>query len=216
MKIETKNLGVKINGRDIIRDLSFECESGSSVAVTGPSGCGKTTLLNVIGKMLPPDSGQLFLDGKNATTWNEKQCRQFWRESASFILQDAGLDDEETVAYNITLRKGLWGKTKPTSEILEILQRVGLEHRANDPVIQLSGGEKRRVAIARAIYRKATVIFADEPTASLDDNSRAIVQKLLLKENHETTVVISTHDLELATACNTTIELKRLQENLPN
>lgn len=137
-----------------------------------------------------------------------RQCRRFWQTSAAFVLQDYGLVDEETIAYNVTLTKPLWGRARASKDVLEVLDRVGLGNRANDPAIELSGGERRRVAIARAMYRRASIIFADEPTASLDEHNRSVVQDLLLAEAQRTsTVVIATHDLTLASACDKAIQL---------
>lgn len=211
MRIEASNLSVRVKSRDIIRDLSFACYPGQSVAITGPSGCGKTTLMNALGRLLPISSGTLRLGGVDASRWSEKQCRRFWRDSAAFVLQDYGLVDEETLAYNVTLTKPLWRRQKAPAKVLDVLDQVGLKERANDPTVQLSGGERRRVAIARAMHRQASVIFADEPTASLDEENRATVQYLLLAEAQRgSTVVIATHDLELARACDATIHLERL------
>lgn len=206
--IEASRISVRIKSRDIIHDLSFSCDPGQAIAITGSSGCGKTTLLNALGRLLPISGGSLHLNGVDASRWNERQCRRFWQTSAAFVLQDYGLVDEETVAYNVTLTKPLWGRARASTEVLEVLDRVGLGDRASDPAIELSGGERRRVAIARAMYRRASIIFADEPTASLDEHNRSIVQDLLLAEAQRTsTVVIATHDLTLASACDKAIQL---------
>ena len=206
--IEASRISVRIKSRDIIHDLSFACDPGQAIAITGPSGCGKTTLLNALGRLLPISGGSLHLNGVDASRWSERQCRRFWQTSAAFVLQDYGLVDEETIAYNVTLTKPLWGRARASTEVLEVLDRVGLGDRANDPAIELSGGERRRVAIARAMYRRASIIFADEPTASLDEHNRSIVQDLLLAEaQRASTVVIATHDLTLASACDKAVQL---------
>lgn len=209
--IEASRISVRIKSRDIIHDLSFACDPGQAIAITGSSGCGKTTLLNALGRLLPISGGSLHLNGVDASRWSERQCRRFWQTSAAFVLQDYGLVDEETIAYNVTLTKPLWRRQKAPAKVLDVLDQVGLKERANDPTVQLSGGERRRVAIARAMHRQASVIFADEPTASLDEENRATVQYLLLAEAQRgSTVVIATHDLELARACDATIHLERL------
>lgn len=208
MEISVRELSMRIKGRLIFADLNFDIPSGASVAIIGASGCGKTTLLTVIGGLLPASSGTLLLGGENATKWSQRRIRKFWQEHAAFILQDAGLDDDENVAYNVTLEKTLFGSVKITPRTREILAQVGLDARAQDPVQQLSGGERRRVAIARAIYKEADIIYADEPTASLDAANRQLVQDLLLEQAERgATVLIATHDVELANACSHKIQL---------
>lgn len=222
--LDVQSVDVSIAGRRIIDDLSFSARAGDSIAITGPSGCGKTTLLNVLGRLLPAASGRIIISppgtgahsraASDATGWSSSQIRSFWREHAAFILQDAGLNDDWSVIDNVLLKKPLFGKNRVSREVSDILARVGLADRSHAPVLQLSGGERRRVAIARAIYRRAHVIFADEPTASLDEASRTVVQELLLAEAERGAIVlISTHDEELATACTKRVQLQRVVDS---
>lgn len=162
MEIKISNISVKINGNQIFSNLSYIMNSGDMIALTGASGCGKTTLLNCLGLIQPIESGTILIDQKNATKWNDKEKTNFWHKYATFIYQDYGIIEDESVAYNITLDKSKIHK----SEVETILKKVGLSGRANEQAVVLSGGEKQRIGIARAILKNASIIYADEPTAS--------------------------------------------------
>lgn len=210
MQITAHNIHLTIDDRDILNKVSVDAPSGTSVALTGPSGSGKTTLLNCLGLLLPVTQGQILVDGADVTRLSVARKRQFWRDNVAFIFQDYGLVPDESVGFNICMesapilrrRKG-W---KPGVE--EALAKVGLAGRSGDQVAKLSGGERQRVGIARAIFKQARIIFADEPTASLDAVNRQNVHDLLLGEQERgATVVISTHDENLAAACDELVRL---------
>ena len=158
MEIKISNISVKINGNLIFSNLSYIMNSGDMIALTGASGCGKTTLLNCLGLIQPIESGTILIDQKNATKWNDKEKTNFWHKYATFIYQDYGIIEDESVAYNITLDKSKIRK----SEVETILKKVGLSGRANEQAVVLSGGEKQRIGIARAILKNASIIYADE------------------------------------------------------
>lgn len=210
MGLEANDLSMKIGVRTLFQDVSLQCPNGTSLAIVGESGVGKTTLLNMLALILPTSTGTITVDGMEAQAWNERKIRNFWKNKVSFILQDAGLDDSETVAYNITLKHGL-RRSQTNQEVYAAAQQVGLAERLKSPIVELSGGEQRRVAIARAIYKQADYLFADEPTASLDDTNRQLVQDLLLEQVAKgATVIIATHDLALAAACDQTFTLTKV------
>lgn len=210
MGLEANDLSMKIGARTLFQGVSLHCPKGTSLAIVGESGVGKTTLLNMLALILPTHTGTISFDGVEAQTWNERKIRNFWKHKVSFILQDAGLDDSETVAYNITLKHCL-RRSQTNQEAYAAAQQVRLAERLKSPIVELSGGEQRRVAIARAIYKQANYLFADEPTASLDDTNRQLVQDLLLEQVAKgATVIIATHDLTLAAACDQTFTLKKL------
>jgi len=182
-------------------------ESGDMIALTGASGCGKTTLLNCLGLIQPIESGTILIDQKNATKWNDKEKTNFWHKYATFIYQDYGIIEDESVAYNITLDKSKIRK----SEVETILKKVGLSGRANEQAVVLSGGEKQRIGIARAILKNASIIYADEPTASLDSENRQIVIKLLKEcALNGAIVILATHDDRLVNECSKVIDMSRL------
>ena len=202
--VELRNICKEYNGFSANKDISFEIEKGSLTALLGPSGSGKTTLLNCLGLILPVDSGEVLVDNTDATRWREAQRAAFWRESASFIYQDYGIIDDESVSFNVSLRK--IGSNQ--RQINEVLKTVGLSGREKDRAMVLSGGEKQRLGIARAIYKNASVIFADEPTASLDEANRNLVISLLRDcANRGVAVILATHDERLVKECEEVVVL---------
>lgn len=210
MDLQVTQLTVNIDKQPLLQGVNFQAQAGQLVGLVGPSGCGKTTLLNVLGLLLPAASGQIRYGGDDAAKWTSRKISKFWHDQASFVIQDAGIDEDESVLYNVTLRNMLFSRQKPDQSALSALQKVGLCERARDSARVLSGGEQRRLAIARAIYRQSTVIFADEPTASLDEDNRLLVQSLLITEAQRGALVIaSTHDLELAKSCTKIIDLSK-------
>lgn len=205
MEIKVNDITVTISGNKIFSNISFEMKKGEMVAITGPSGCGKTTLLNCLGLIQPVDYGNIIIDGKNVTKLSDKEKTKFWHDYATFIYQDYGIIEDESVAYNVTLDKYKIRSNK----VQTILQKVGLAGRDNDLAIVLSGGEKQRIGIARAILKNATIIYADEPTASLDANNRELVIELLRQCAKEgAIVVLATHDERLVNECDRIIDMK--------
>ena len=207
MEIKVNDITVTISGNKIFSNISFEMKKGEMVAITGPSGCGKTTLLNCLGLIQTVDYGNIIIDGKNVTKLSDKEKTKFWHDYATFIYQDYGIIEDESVAYNVTLDKYKIRSNK----VQTILQKVGLAGRDNDLAIVLSGGEKQRIGIARAILKNATIIYADEPTASLDANNRELVIELLRQCAKEgAIVVLATHDERLVNECDRIIDMKEI------
>ncbi|MCG0238621.1 MAG: ATP-binding cassette domain-containing protein [Firmicutes bacterium] len=203
MRIVAENVGVAIDGRTIFDGVHLECASGAVTALVGRSGAGKTTLLNVLGLLLPPTRGRVLVDGVDTTGWGPRQRQRFWRDHAAFILQDYGVIDEESVAFNVTMTASLFGArvAGDRERMAAVLEATGLRGRERELAARLSGGEKRRLAIARALYKDAAVIFADEPTASLDGKNRERVIDLLVSLARQgRTVVVATHDEAMARA----------------
>ncbi|KFI51787.1 ABC transporter ATP-binding protein [Bifidobacterium biavatii] len=199
-----RNLATGINGHTITSDINLDVTPGTMTALTGPSGCGKTTLLHAIGLLQTPAAGTLTIDGIDATGWNQRQRRRFWRDKAAFILQDYGIMDEETVGFNVSMRLNALGLAVggDRRRIRNALRLTGLASRADETASHLSGGEKQRLGIARAIYKNASVILADEPTASLDAGNRANIIRLLRERAAQgAAVILATHDPVLVDAC---------------
>lgn len=196
--ITGKNLAFRIKEHTIFEQVSLQCEPGTLTALTGPSGCGKTSLLNVLGLLAPASSGEVYIDEVPTSGWKDKQRSQFWQQRAAFIYQDYGIIDDETVAYNVTLRP----QAKTCGDVKAVLAQVGLQDRITEIASVLSGGEKQRLGVARAIFKQADVLFADEPTASLDEDNRRLIMELL-RQRADTgvTVIIATHDQELIDFC---------------
>lgn len=209
MEIKINNISVVIKGKHIFSDLTYTLNSGDMVALIGASGCGKTTLLNCLGLIQPIENGSILIDQKDASKWNDSDKTKFWHKYATFIYQDYGIIEDESVAYNITLDKS---KMKDKS-VKNILKKIGLQGRAKEQAIVLSGGEKQRIGIARAILKNASVIYADEPTASLDSANRQIVINLFEEcASNGAIVILATHDERLANKCNKVINLNKNRE----
>ncbi len=186
----------------MLNNESVRCTPATMTALVGPSGSGKTTLLHCLGLLLPVSQGQILIDGKDVTKYGSAARRRFWRDHAAFVLQDYGIMESESIAFNVTMRSNPLGK-RTSERLAQILDRIGLADRPEEAASHLSGGEKQRLAIARAVYKRAAVVFVDEPTASLDAiNRRKVIDLLTEFATNGCTVVASTHDPELIEACN--------------
>lgn len=211
MEIKVNDLSVSIKKKVIFSNVTFDITSGEMVAITGESGSGKTTLLNCLGLIQPISNGMILIDGNNARRWKDKEKLKFWNKYAAFIYQDYGIIEEESVTYNITLNKF----KRCDNDLKAVLEKVGLEGREKDKAIILSGGEKQRVGIARAILKRAIIIYADEPTASLDASNREVVISLLKECSKQGAIVIlATHDDRLVKICDKVITLEKNKKNL--
>ncbi|MDA7535431.1 ABC transporter ATP-binding protein [bacterium] len=188
----------------VLSDLNIEIADGQAIAIVGPSGSGKTTLLNVIGAMLPPTSGEVTVGGENISSLSEKEAAKFRNRRLGFVFQQHHLLPQLTVLENVLVPRlaGGWdekeSETRARAEAL--LERVGLGHRLTHLPSALSGGEKQRVAVARALINEPSLILADEPTGALDSETGEKVADLLLEVQQEkgVTLVVVTHDLDLA------------------
>ncbi|MFF3867774.1 ABC transporter ATP-binding protein [Micromonospora sp. NPDC001898] len=210
MLIEAEAVSVAFGGRPVLDGESLRCEPGTMTALVGPSGSGKTTLLHCLGLLLPVDRGRILIDGKNVTGYGSAARRRFWRDHAAFVLQDYGIMDEETVAFNVTMQSSLLGKraTGDRKRLAQVLDQTGLTGRQDEAVSHLSGGEKQRLALARASYKRAAIVFVDEPTASLDAaNRRKVIALFAEFAAVGRTVVVSTHDPEMIEACGSRYEI---------
>ncbi|WP_086823752.1 ABC transporter ATP-binding protein [Allokutzneria sp. NRRL B-24872] len=204
MDIEAVDVGVLIDDREIVAGQSLTCRPNTMTALVGPSGCGKTTLLHCVGLLQRPTFGRVLVDGADTSSWSSRRVRQFWRDNAAFVIQDYGIVDDESVAYNVTMSATLFtNRLRADQSRLEAaLDRTGLAGRGGDRASHLSGGEKQRLAIARAIYKDAAVVLVDEPTASLDSANRTLVVDLFAdRAAAGCTVIIATHDEEMMAAC---------------
>lgn len=209
VNITVENLEVIIEKQVILSQVTLSCPSGSMLALTGPSGCGKSTLLNAMGLILSPSTGDVVVNGLSTKDWNEKQRFTFWKNHAAFIYQDYGVIDAENIIFNVTL--GGQVKSSQYRHPEEVLEIVGLAGREKELASTLSGGEKQRLGIARALYKNSEVIFADEPTASLDPTNRDhIINLLRLAVDKGSTVIVATHDPFLAKACTQQYEINKL------
>lgn len=178
-------------------DISFEIEKGELAIILGSSGAGKSTVLNILGGMDTNDEGQILIDGKDISKFDEKQRTNYRRNDVGFVFQFYNLVPNLTAKENVELASEI---VSDALDAEETLKSVGLEHRMNNFPAQLSGGEQQRVAIARAVAKNPKLLLCDEPTGALDYNTGKqvlkILQEMSLKDG--ATVVIVTHNHALA------------------
>lgn len=196
-----------------VASANLEIRRGELAALVGPSGSGKSTLLGMLGLIIKPDSGAIFMDGKRIDGMRDGPCCRFRNANLGYIMQDFALIDDESVYSNIRLPL-LYNRRIARSEhrrrILAAAESLGIADKLRRRASQLSGGERQRVAIARAIVCDQPVILADEPTGSLDAENRDRVMDVLVGLSRERgrTVILVTHDLSVAERCDRTIRMK--------
>lgn len=208
--IEAEDISVTIDGRSVLNGEAIRCKPGVMTALVGPSGCGKTTLLHCLGLLLPVDGGRILMNGTDVTKYGTAERRKFWRDQAAFVLQDYGIMDEESVAFNVTMQSSVLGRRIKGNQkkLMQALKQTGLEGREDELAGRLSGGEKQRLALARAIYKDAKILFVDEPTASLDaTNRRKVIDLFEDFAARGRIVIVSTHDAELINTCDVKYEV---------
>lgn len=191
--IEIKHLYKKFGQHTIFEDFNLEIKSGDFVIFTGKSGCGKTTLMNIISSLEPADAGEIIVDGIEIR--KRRNQLRYLRDHVGFLFQNYGLIENKTVRSNMKIieRKARSGITME-----QALRAVDMEPAIDQYVYELSGGEQQRVALARLMYKKCSVIFADEPTGSLDKDNALRVMEILSTLNREgKTILMVTHDLSL-------------------
>ena len=195
---------------EVLSDINLEINSGESVAIVGPSGSGKTTMLGLCAGLDQPTSGKIELAGKNIEDLNENQRAELRRDNVGFVFQNFELIPTLTALENVSLPLDLKGGTNTKAIAEALLNKVGLAGRAHHYPSQLSGGEQQRVAIARAFSNNPSIVFADEPTGNLDEETGQHIEDLLFELNREkgTTLILVTHNLELANKAQRIIELK--------
>ncbi|AXT55198.1 ABC transporter ATP-binding protein [Aquimarina sp. MMG015] len=194
----------------VLDNISFEVEKGATFSIVGPSGSGKTTLLGLCAGLDNQDSGIVELCGQNIQELNEDERAQLRNKEVGFIFQNFQLLPTLTALENVIVPLELQGVKNAVTKGKELLEKVGLSHRFHHYPSQLSGGEQQRVALARAFSNKPTILFADEPTGNLDEETGEKVIQLLFELNKEagTTLVIISHDLDLANRTQQILRLK--------
>ena len=199
----TKVVDTSEGSLQILRPISFEVKSGESVAIIGASGSGKSTLLGLLAGLDQVTEGEIFLDGEALHSMNEEERAILRGNKVGFIFQSFMLVQSLTALENVMLPAEIAGLDNPKALALDILEQVGLKHRAHHFPNQLSGREQQRVAIARAFITSPKILFADEPTGNLDAKNSEKIEALLFEMNREkgTTLVLVTHDNELAEHC---------------
>lgn len=199
----TKVVNTSEGSLQILRPISFEVKPGESVAIIGASGSGKSTLLGLLAGLDEVTEGEIFLDNEALHTMDEEQRAILRGNKVGFIFQSFMLVQSLTALENVMLPAEIAGLENPKQQALDILEQVGLKHRASHFPNQLSGGEQQRVAIARAFITSPKILFADEPTGNLDAKNSEKIEQLLFNLNKDkgTTLVLVTHDNTLAQHC---------------
>lgn len=208
--IEVKNIHKSFGDLHVLKGIDLRVEKGEIVAIIGKSGAGKTTLLQIIGTLDKPDQGQVFINGADVFALKDKELAQFRNHHIGFIFQFHQLLPEFTALENVMIPAMIAGEKDAQSRAEKLLGDLGLSERMSHKPNELSGGEKQRVAVARAMMMSPDVILADEPSGSLDESNKKELHKLLLElqDKYNQTIIIVTHDKELASICDRVITMK--------
>ena len=210
VKSLSKVYGSKTNALTVLSDINFSVLKGESVAIIGPSGSGKTTLLGLCAGLDRVTEGEIILNHISLNELNEDELAQVRNQNIGFVFQNFQLIPTLTALENVQVPLELRGIKNSMEPSIALLERVGLGARKNHYPSQLSGGEQQRVAIARAFSNNPEILFADEPTGNLDEETGKSIEALLFEINKEkgTTMIIVTHDLELAQKTHQIIKIK--------
>ena len=200
------NVKYKFENQEILRPLNFKVNRGEHLLILGPSGCGKTTLINLMGGLLKPTSGEIFFEGKNLLLLKEDELDKIRSKNFGFIFQNFYLIKHLNIEQNIMLVQDNTNKEK----INLLIEELGLKDMKKKLVKNLSFGEAQRVAIARGVANEAKVIFADELTSGLDDKNTEKVMKLIFRQIKLTnsTLIVCTHDKRIKGLFKNVLEIK--------
>lgn len=210
--IDIRKITKSFGSLQVLKGIDLHINRGEVVSIVGPSGAGKTTLLQIIGTLDRPDSGSVFVDDIDVTNLSQKRLSDFRNKHIGFVFQFHQLLPEFTAIENVMIPAYIAGVSQREAKqrAQELLEFMGLNDRASHKPNELSGGEKQRVAVARALINKPAVILADEPSGSLDSKNKEELHQLFfdLRDKFGQTFVIVTHDEQLASITDRTIHLK--------
>ena len=210
--IEIKNIHKSFGQLEVLKGIDLEIKKGEIVSIVGPSGAGKTTLLQIIGTLDKPNEGEVMINDTNISKLSNNKLSDFRNQHIGFVFQFHQLLPEFTALENIMIPAFIGGVSKSVAKqkAEELLEFMQLKDRAHHKPNELSGGEKQRVAVARALINNPEVILADEPSGSLDSKNKRELHQLFfdLRDKYGQTFVIVTHDEELASITDRTIHLK--------
>lgn len=200
-----KSFGNKLNTINVLKGIDLEVNDGDFAVILGASGSGKSTLLNVISGLEKPDSGTITYDNEDITAYNETQLTKFRKENIGFIFQQYYLLPNLNVDKNVKMGADLAGN----KDYKDIIKSVGLEDKMNKLPAELSGGEQQRVSIARALAKKPKVLFLDEPTGALDEETGRLILDYICKLQKELkfTMIMVTHNSNIAEMASTVIKM---------
>lgn len=210
--IEIKGINKSYGSLQVLRDVNATIGNGEIVSIVGPSGAGKTTLLQIAGTLDTPDRGRVIYDGVDVLSLSEKKLSAFRNSHIGFVFQFHQLLPEFTALENVAIPALIKGDRAADAykRAAELIDYMGLSGRADHKPAALSGGEKQRIAVARALMNRPSVIFADEPSGSLDSRNKEELHRLFFDLRHEfsQTFVIVTHDESLAMMCDRVLTMR--------
>ena len=203
--ITAKNIKKKYNDQEVLRGIDLKIDKNEFVVILGASGSGKSTLLNILSGLEKSDSGEVVYDNESISDYSEKQLTKFRKDKIGFVFQQYYLLNNLTVEQNVKVGANLANN----KEYVDIIKELGLEDKLSKYPNELSGGEQQRVSIARALAKKPTVLFLDEPTGALDEETgRKILEYLLkLKDKSHFTMIMVTHNENIAELSNKIIHV---------
>lgn len=210
--IRIENITKSFGSLQVLKGIDLHIAKGEVVSIVGPSGAGKTTLLQIMGTLDRADSGSIHINGEEISRLSNNKLSDFRNRNIGFVFQFHQLLPEFTAEENIIIPAMIAGtkRSEAKERAAELLQFLGLSDRAKHKPAELSGGEKQRIAVARALINQPAVVFADEPSGSLDTKNKQELHQLFfdLREKYGQTFVIVTHDEELAGLTDRTIHIK--------
>lgn len=210
--IEIRNIRKSFGALEVLKGIDLDIAKGEIVSIVGPSGAGKTTLLQIMGTLDKADAGTVMIDGVAVETLNARKISDFRNKRIGFVFQFHQLLPEFTALENVMIPAyiGKVSEREAKERARELLDFMGLANRSGHKPGELSGGEKQRVAVARALMNRPSVVFADEPSGSLDTKNKEELHRLFfdLRDKYGQTFVIVTHDDELASLTDRTILMK--------
>ncbi|RIH63844.1 ABC transporter ATP-binding protein [Mariniphaga sediminis] len=210
--IRAENIKKSFGPLEVLKGIHLEIPSGKIYSIVGASGAGKTTLLQIIGTLSKPDSGQIFYSDKNVSSLSEKELSSFRNREIGFVFQFHHLLPEFTALENVCIPAFIARRSKKEAETeaFRLLEYLGLTDRLQHKPSELSGGEKQRVAVARALINKPAVVLADEPSGNLDSANREELHDLLfkLRDDFGQTFIIVTHDDHFAERSDRIVHIK--------
>lgn len=207
-----KNIHKQYGNLEVLKGVDLHIKPAEVVSIVGSSGAGKTTLLTILGTLDKPTTGEILFNNENITSLNEKKLAAFRNQHIGFVFQFHHLLPEFTALENVCMPAFInkTGKKEAENKALELLDLLGLKHRAEHKPSELSGGEQQRVAVARALINNPKVIFADEPSGNLDSENAQHLHELFftLRDNLKQTIVVVTHNETLANMADRKLVMK--------